>query len=282
MDYSYAEYNGADTVLVDIKNFNLNDTLNCGQAFRWNASGVSGDVYRGVAYGRQLELCLEGSNIILKNVTLSEFESVWKNYFGLGYNYGELKERFSQDKNLQKALAFSPGIRVMHQDLWETLVTFIISQNNNIPRIKGIVQKLCEHFGKPLSCNGFTFPAPDVIASLTAEDLAPIRSGYRAGYIIDAARLVAGAELRLDELNKLSSEGAHLQLMRIKGVGPKVAECVLLYGLGRVERYPLDVWMKRVMTKLYPKGFPEGLRDVAGIAQQFLFHYARAGQGEIH
>ena len=163
----------------------------------------------------------------------------------------------------------------MRQDPWETLITFILSQNSNIPRIKGMVEKLCECFGPSLPCGGHAFPAPEDLAVLEPADLAPIKSGYRDVYIIDAARRASDGRLDFNALKNMPDEDVRRALMEVHGVGPKVADCAMLYGFGRVERYPLDVWMKRVMAEYYPSGFPSLLKDTAGIAQQFLFHYIR-------
>jgi len=163
----------------------------------------------------------------------------------------------------------------LRQDVWETLISFILSQNSNIPRIKNMISALCRHFGNELPCGGFAFPTAKALASLTAEDLAPIKCGYRASYIIDAARRVHDGQFNIHELNSRPTGNVRAALLDIHGVGPKVADCVLLFGFGRTECFPLDVWMKRVMETMYPDGFPEVLKDSAGIAQQFLFHYVR-------
>ena len=275
MDYKYIEQRGEDIVLTEIKHFVPSQVLDCGQSFRWSGDGEN---YSGIAFGRRLELALESNDLILKNVSFDEFESIWKNYFDLGRNYGKLRQRYSVDDTLEKAMAFSPGLRLMRQDIWETLVTFILSQNSNIPRIKGMVARLCENFGSVLPCGGYTFPAPKVLAGLSADDLSALRSGYRADYIIDAAKRASDGRLNFSELQCMPSEDVRKSLMEVHGVGPKVADCVLLYGFGRVERYPLDVWMKRAMADYYPNGFPEALTDTAGIAQQFLFHYIRTSR----
>jgi len=281
MDYSNIEQRGTDIVLTDIKNFIPSQVLDNGQCFRWNGSA---DSYNGIAHGRQLELVLENEELILKNVTLNEFESVWRDYFDLNRDYGQLRRLYAADDTLNKAMAFSPGLRIMKQDPWETLITFILSQNSNIPRIKAMVARLCENFGQALQwdktvdaggAKSFTFPMPEDLAPLSADDLASIRSGYRAEYIIDAARRASDKRLDLEALQSMSSEDVRMALMEIHGVGPKVADCVLLYGFGRVGHYPLDVWMKRVMASYYPDGFPDVLTNTAGIAQQFLFHYIR-------
>lgn len=205
----------------------------------------------------------------------AEFEEVWYDYFDLGRNYTKLKEQFSSDPILAKAITYAPGIRVLKQDSWEALCSFIISQNNNIKRIAGIIDRLCKTFGEPLEDGLYTFPAPEVLASASIADLAPLRAGFRARYLLDAANKVASGQVRLEELSGLPIEEARTELMKITGVGVKVAECALLYGCGRMECFPVDVWIRRAMQHLFPDGLPACAQDCAGIAQQYIFHYVR-------
>ena len=271
-DYKNVIQNGADVVVAGIKHFDLAQTLDNGQAFRWQK--ITDNCFSGIAHGRFLEVELTDENLVLKSTTLEAFENIWRNYFDLGSSYTLLREKFSEHNTMADALAFSPGLRLMRQDAWEMLVSFILSQNSNIPRIKKMISSLCESYGEKLE-NGFAFPTAEKLAQLTVEDLSIIKSGYRAAYIIDAARQVASGELDLTKLSLLPTEEVRAALLKVHGVGPKVADCVLLFGFARTECFPLDVWMKRVMEKLYPSGFPTELNDIAGIAQQFLFHYAR-------
>ncbi|MCL2286193.1 MAG: DNA-3-methyladenine glycosylase 2 family protein [Firmicutes bacterium] len=279
MDYTSIQQAGNDIVLGGVNYFDLAQTLDCGQAFRWVFAG--GGKFTGIAHGRRLELELFDSNLTLKDVTLQEFELTWKNYFDLGRSYGGLRDLFINYDTMTKALAFSPGLRLMRQDAWEILISFILSQNSNIPRIKKMIELLCQNFGKALPCGGFAFPTADNLAVLSINDLDVIRSGYRAAYIVDAARRVASGTLDLASISGQPTETVRRALLDVHGVGPKVADCVLLFGFGRAECFPLDVWMKRVTAKLYPNGFPEELRQYAGIAQQFLFHYARSHGDEF-
>ena len=275
MDYKEAVTRGNDILLTGIRHFDLAQTLDCGQAFRWAGDGNS---YSGIAHGRRLEVENTSGGVVLKNITPAEFESTWKSYFDLGRDYTQLRESFSSDEHLSKAIDFSPGLRLMKQDVWEILISFILSQNSNIPRIKKMISSLCQHFGQELPCGGFAFPTAEKLADLSGNDLAPIKCGYRASYIIDAARRVHDGRFNAASLKSLPTDEVRTALLEIHGVGPKVADCVLLFGFGRIECYPLDVWMKRVMTNMYPGGFPESLKNHAGIAQQFLFHYARMSQ----
>lgn len=275
MDYEKIEQRGPDVVLVGLRNFVLEQVLDCGQCFRWRP--LRPGEYSGIAYGRRLDLSFAGGDLTLRDVSLEEYGQVWQAYFDLGRDYGKLKEQYAADRTLNDAIAYSPGLRLMRQDPWETLISFILSQNSNIPRIKGMVERLCESFGEALYGGGFAFPKPEALAGLPAEALKPLRCGYRAGYILDAAQRVADGRLRLAEMQELPTCDICHMLMEIHGVGPKVAECALLYGFGRIECFPLDVWMKKVMADYYPQGFPEEYADTAGIAQQFLFHYIRTG-----
>ena len=279
MDYISVMQQDNNIILTGIKNFIPEQVLDCGQCFRWRKNPDLIGGFTGVAHGHQLEVYIEDDGLVLKNTSKDDFDKIWRDYFDLSRNYSELHLLYSEDVTLRKAIAHSPGLRLMRQDPWETLVTFILSQNSNIPRIKGMVELLCENFGD-FELNHYNFPEPEKLAKLSDDDLAPVRSGYRAEYILDAAKKVAEGSLDLKKLNQdmscgMPTEEARQALMRVRGVGPKVADCVLLYGFGRVECYPLDVWMKRVMAKYYPKGFPESVADTAGIAQQFLFHYER-------
>ena len=264
MDYAEVQKRDLDVVLSGIRHFVPSEVLDCGQSFRWSGSG---DSYSGIAHGRWLTVELKENELILKNVTLDEFNAVWRDYFDLGRDYGALRKIYAAvDITLKKATEHFPGLRIMKQDPWETLVTFILSQNSNIPRIKGMVERLCERF------DGM-FPSPEEILNMDSLDY--LRCGYRAPYILDAARRAADGKLDLDMLTERPTEEVKEALLQVHGVGPKVADCVLLYGFGRLECYPMDVWMKRVMANYYPDGFPEEIKTTAGIAQQFLFHYIR-------
>lgn len=263
---------GRDIVLTE-QHLSLDDTLACGQAFRWEP--VAQNAYRGIAGGRCLFITQSGERFRLMDTTEEDFLSFWANYFDLHTDYGVLKAAFSRDPVLARACAYAGGMRVLRQDPWEALCSFILSQNNNIPRIKGLVARLCAHFGECVQSSVRTFPAPEVLAELTEEELAPVRAGFRAKYILDAARKVASGDLLLDDIDSLPFQEARESLMRIHGVGPKVAECALLYGFHRLEAFPMDVWMKRAMAHFYPNGLPECAKKAPGIAQQYLFHYIR-------
>ena len=177
--------------------------------------------------------------------------------------------------NVKKACEEYYGIRILHQKPWEALCSFIISQNNNIPRIMGIIDRLCENFGEKKGENDYAFPSYESLKSLTVEDLSPLRAGFRHKYIVDAVQKLCSGEIELEKIKEMPIEEARTELMKIKGVGAKVAECTLLYGFGRKEAFPVDVWVKKIMAEMYPEGLPECCKNIEGIAQQYLFHWRR-------
>lgn len=266
------EYTGNDTVITGAC-FDAALCLDCGQAFRWKCDEQG--VWHGVAHKKLLEVYQDGDSVVLKNTDKSDFEKIWSGYFDLERDYKTLCESFCKDESLSNAVGFCPGIRVLRQEPWEALCSFIISQNNNIPRIKGIIERLCELLGDEIGEGIYSFPEPQAIVNTGVEGLAPIRAGFRAKYIYDAACKVVNGEIDFEKIAALDLEQAQQELMKIKGVGPKVASCVLLYGFARSDSFPVDVWVKRIMQELYPDGLPECVKGNEGIAQQYLFHWRR-------
>ncbi len=269
-------YKGQDTLVSGVSPFSLKQTLDCGQCFRWDEIeentfvGVVGDT---VCKIRQIE-----GEVTFFDTDEQTFEKVWKNYFDFGLDYNKIREEICKDEIMKRAGDYASGIRILKQDAWETICSFIISQNNNIKRIKGIVKRLCDTFGDPIIEGYNTFPDYNRIAKLSIEDLAPLRSGFRAKYILDAARKISNGEVDLERVANSDYETAKAELMKICGIGNKVADCALLYGFYRLEAFPEDVWIKRAMAKLYPDGLPENCKRYAGIAQQYIFHYARTSE----
>lgn len=253
---------------------NLDHSLDCGQSFRWKKD--ENNIWKTVAYGRKISLEQTGEKtLIFYDTTEEDFNSVWKIYFDLERDYDTILSRFEEDKFLLEATKKYKGLRVLNQEPWEAICSFIISQNNNIPRIKGIIERLCETFGEDLGDGFFTFPSAEKISSLTLEELAPLRAGFRAKYILDAAKKVAEKEIDLEKIFENDISYGREELMKIKGVGAKVSECALLYGFQKTEAFPIDVWVRRIMAELYPDGMPECAYPELGIAQQYLFHWRR-------
>lgn len=257
----------------DISALSLPETLDCGQCFRWKPD--ENGLWCGVVKGVYRKIRQEEDGITILGADEAEFSDIWFDYFDFSRDYDALKKDFSANKMIGDACEFAPGIRVLHQEPWEAFITFIISQNNNIARIKGIVERLCAAFGEEIEEGIYAFPTAERLAGEPAESFAKIGCGYRAEYISSAAKEVYNKTLVLEELMISPLNEARERLLKVHGVGPKVADCVLLYGLGRAERCPADVWMKRVIAALGGE-MPPCVTEYAGIAQQFLFHYARS------
>lgn len=266
MDYKATERG----IIVSQADFDLDETLDCGQAFRWKRIPTDYDcTYQGSFLDSALTVSqVKKGEFLFHDVTEEDFLGTWADYFDFATDYSELKRQFSEDETLSAACRFAGGIRLLRQNSWECLISFIISQNNNIPRIKGIIDRLC---GMYSGC----FPTAQELADETPDTLSELRSGFRAKYICDAAVKTASGITDLAEIAVLPIEDARTALRQITGVGPKVAECVLLFGMHRTEAFPVDVWIKRVLAEYYPDGFPAYLSENAGIAQQYLFHYIR-------
>ncbi len=268
-------YSKNEVIIENIDDFDLSETFNCGQCFRWNQA--IGSTFTGVAYGRVLNVSKEENRLILSGNNIEkDFEHIWQNYFDLNTDYKNIKLQLAKlDSNLAVACQYAPGIRILRQEPWETLCSFIISQNNNIPRIKGIIERFCELFGEEIESRFFAFPTCETVANLSLSDLAQIKCGFRDKYILDAARKVATGVVNFEVIKNSPLDEARSELMKIKGVGPKVAECTLLYGFHRLEAFPVDVWMKRAMETFFPGKTSSYFGEFAGIAQQYIFHYSR-------
>ena len=265
-------------LINDIDSFNPVHIFECGQCFRWNCD--KNGVYTGVSGGR---VC----RVDKKNIIFDDKDNdYWRNYFALDTDYSSIKkELLCMDKKIANCVEYGSGIRILKQDLWETIVSFIISANNNIPRIKRIIETMCTMFGNRIAMEEeelFSFPTPDVIAKLSKDDLAPLKVGYRDTYILDAAQKITSGEVDIDVLPKLSDIDAKDELMKIKGVGSKVADCILLFALGRFSVFPTDVWIKRILSNVYNVPDKEiqnfvnqKYKSLAGYAQQYLYYFYR-------
>lgn len=267
--------------ITGVSDFDPERIFECGQCFRFDPDGHGG--YTGVAMGRVLRVRRAGDSVYLSG-DINDFEKVWRGYFDMDRDYTAIRESLAIDDYMEAATLFGAGIRILRQDRWEALCSFIISQCNNIPRIKKIIERLCRSFGDPVEFEGgtyYTFPGADRLAGLAEKDLDVIGSGYRSPYILNAARAVSGGELDLDALAEADYDTAVRELMKLHGVGKKVANCVILFGLQMLNAFPVDVWIKKAITGQYGNDFdPAVFGEYAGIAQQYIFYYARSG-GEI-
>ena len=266
--------------LCDAHSLDVEKTFECGQCFRWNRAEDGS--YFGIVSGYPARVWTESKEVYITSDAPPE---LWSEYFDLGTDYGEISRSFDGGDYLRECTDYGFGIRILRQESWEALCSFIISQCNNISRIKGIVERLCESFGEPVEYGGrtfYTFPTAERLADLETEELSVIRSGYRAEYIICAARAVVSGQLDLEALKKSDYRTAIKQLRAIRGIGEKVANCVVLFGLGHMEAFPVDVWMKRALKEHFPPDFqPETLGAYAGLAQQYIFYHARStGRGK--
>lgn len=268
-----AKFDKGNIYISGVSEFDLPLTLDCGQAFRWEET--ENGRWKGIAYGKYLELeKLSDGTVILYDTSEEDFNNIWRKYFDLDRDYEKIIEIISENETLKNAAEYSYGIRILNQEPWETLCSFIISQNNNIKRIKGIISRMCESFGENKG-GYYTFPSAERVASLTLDELAPLRSGFRAKYILDAARKVSSGVVDLKNLKNIPVDDAREKLMKITGVGPKVADCALLFSQEHIDAFPKDVWIKRAMETLFGGELPEIAKPYAGIAQQYIFFYAR-------
>lgn len=284
------KYNIVETdskiILKDMKDFNPQHIFECGQAFRWYKE--DDDSYTTVAFNRVLNVKKEGEDIILSPTNIEDFKSIWYDYFDLDRDYSEIKKELSKDPILKEATKFGDGIRILNQDPFEMIISFIISANNQIPRIKRSIECISENYGYKIETadNYYSFPTPDKLALASEEDLREIcKVGFRDKRIVETAKIVANGEIDIESIfSKSRNEGKEI-LMTLPGVGPKVSDCILLFAFNKDDAFPVDIWVKRVMEYFYLKedtnvkkiGY-HGERlfgKLAGFAQQYLFYYAR-------
>lgn len=285
MKYSVREN---DIILHEYESFVISQILECGQCFRFTQIGEENYII--VAYGKILNIYCDGTDIVFKNTTEEEFNNIWYNYFDFGRNYNDIKKKISEnDEILQKAVEYAPGIRILNQDRFECLISFIISQNNRIPMIKKVISNISKKYGRYIgSVDGeeyYAFPNPEELIKADEACLMECKTGFRAKYIIDAVQKVIHGEINLNA-DDMDTETLRKMLMTIKGVGPKVADCTMMFSFGRCETFPTDVWVKRIMSELYFNGREASVKEIhqkaeecfgdyAGYAQQYLFNYAR-------
>jgi len=272
---------GGEVRISGVADFDPVHIFECGQCFRWNMREDGS--YVGVAMGRAARVRTESGDVFISG-TLRDYEDIWRGYFDMDCDYAAIRRRVAVDDYMKRASDFGAGIRILRQDRWEALCSFIISQCNNIPRIKGIVERLCALCGDVTEFMGetfYTFPDAETVASLSEKELASLRCGYRAPYISAAAQAVRDGALDLDALALTDCETARSALKKLPGVGDKVANCVVLFGLHMVDAFPIDTWMKKTISEHYPDGFsPSVFSPYAGVAQQYMFYFARSGGDE--
>lgn len=275
-------------ILENMRDFDTRHIFECGQCFRWEKQRDGS--YTGIASGRVLNVLSDtaAGTVTFKNTGMGEFLAVWQHYFDLGRDYGAVKARLARDPVLDAAIRHGKGIRILNQDPWELLVSFLMSMNKSIPLIAQNIRALCSMYGRPVRFEGkpyHTFPEPEVLAAAELDEIRLCKAGFRCRYIHGAARMVASGEIDLEEIRAMDTEAARKALMAVNGVGPKVADCILLFSMQKYGSYPVDVWVKRVTEYFYfadgasPRDIRQFAResfgDLAGFAQQYLFYYAR-------
>lgn len=300
MDYREIIESNDSVIIKGVKNFNIKQILECGQCFRWQR--VTDTDYIVVSNRRVIEIIQEDDEVIIHNTNMNDFKNIWENYFDLNTEYGPLKEELSKDELLKQAIEFGYGIRLLNQDPFEMVISFIISARNSIPSIMKTIKKISEKFGDKIEYKGeiyYAFPTPEQLKNATLEDIQETGASFRSKYIIDTIYNINMAleakksgnltdELKrydLDYIMSLPTDECHVALQAFKGVGAKVADCIMLFSMGKKSAFPVDVWIKRAMIHFYvaPDVSLNNIRvfgrekfgELSGLAQQYLFYYAR-------
>ncbi|MFA6939413.1 MAG: DNA glycosylase [Clostridiaceae bacterium] len=292
MDFSYAESFENYIIVKDIRNFDPYQVFSCGQCFRWNRE-ENGN-YIGVAHGRVIETEKKGNDLYLYNTNKQDFIDIWADYFDLYRDYGEIKDNLKKDEILKKAVKYGEGIRILNQEPFEMLISFIISSNNRIPMIKKVIENICESFGGKISYKGkiyYTFPTIPELSAAEEEDFRNFKAGFRAKYIKNTIDMLKNSRQDLDVIKKCSSCEALSHMLSFPGVGLKVADCIMLFSMKKTDSFPVDVWVKRAMNYFYKTGdislkkireyAGDKFGNLAGFAQQYLFFYMRENNIKI-
>ncbi len=275
-----------------ISAFNLEHIFECGQCFRWNKE--QNESYIGVFKNNVLNVKIENNQIIFEGICENNIKETVEEYFDLKRDYEKIKSELSKiDEPLKTSIKYGSGIRLLNQDLWETIISFIISANNNIPRIKGIIERLSKQYGKPIIWKEkiyYAFPTIEELSKATVEDLRKLGLGFRDQRVYETTKLIRTKQVNLEEVKNKNSKEIRETLLTLPGVGPKVADCIMLFStLKCLDVFPVDVWVRRVMNELYFK-LPEEKKlkreqiealakekygNLAGLAQQYLFYWKR-------
>ena len=279
--------------LKNIKSFNLKDIFECGQCFRWNENKDSS--YTGIVKNNVIKIYQNNNNLIVKSYGEDNIEELFDFYFDMNTDYEKIKIKLSQiDSYMLESIKYGEGIRILNQDLWETIMSFIISANNNIPRIKGIIEKLSRTYGNEIIWNNekyYSFPTVNQLSKATVEDFRKLGLGFRDIRMYETTKMILEKQIDLEKLHQEKDTNiVREELLKLSGVGPKVADCILLFStLKRFDVFPIDVWVRRVMNELYIKNTDETkvskkqileiaqekFGNLSGIAQQYLFYWRK-------
>ena len=296
MDYNNVHFEDDKVILEGVKNFNIKQIVECGQCFRWEKATELD--YIGVAYGKVIEVVQEGDKVTIYNTNEDDFNDIWFDYFDLDRDYSQVKEELASDEILSKSVEFGYGIRILNQDYFEILISFIVSARNSIPSIMKTIKKISEKWGNSIEYKGktyYTFPNAEMLKDATLEEIQETGASFRSKYILDTIDNVNNSkenkEYDLDYIASLDADECHKALQAFKGVGAKVADCIMLFSMGKYSAFPVDVWVKRAMMYFYnaEEGSLNKIRifarnkfgNVAGFAQQYLFYYARENKIRI-
>jgi len=276
-------------ILKNAKSFEPVHIFECGQCFRWNKE--DDDSYTGIFKGNVINVKKENEDIIFTGICEGEIKDICTNYFDLNTSYEEIKQSLSKiDEYLANSIEYGAGIRILKQDLWETLISFIISANNNIPRIKTIIERISKRYGNKIEFNGkeyYTFPTPEELRNATVQDFRNLGLGFRDVRVYETVQKTLKNEINLQKLKEENNvEKLRDELLKIPGVGPKVADCIMLFSLSKYQVFPVDVWVRRVISELYfenkeqqqkviQRFAKEHYGKLAGLAQQYLFYWRR-------
>lgn len=280
-------------ILRNQNSFELKDIFECGQCFRWNKQEDGS--YTGVIKNAIINIKKEKENIIFTGKCDEDIKDMIEYYFDLNTDYEDIKQKLSNiDEYLKKSIEYGTGVRILNQDLWETIISFIISANNNIPRIKGIIERLSKKYGNEIEWNGqkyYTFPTAEQLKDVTVEEYRKLGLGFRDIRLYETTKMILNKEVDLEKMkNNPNTQEVREELLKLSGVGPKVADCILLFSdLKRFDVFPIDVWVRRVMNDLYIKEDDEAkvskkkieklaeekFGSLKGLAQQYLFYWRR-------
>lgn len=298
MDYKKAIYEDNKVILEGVKNFNIKQILECGQCFRWEKKSELD--YIVIAYGRVIEVVQEDDKVTILNSNEEDFNNIWFEYFDLERDYSKIKEELSKDEILKKSVDYGYGIRILNQEPFELVISFIVSARNSIPSIKKTIKKISERWGTEIEYKGekfYTFPTPEMLKDATEDEIRETGASFRSKYIVDTVANINNdldnleGVYNLERITSLTDDECHIALQEFKGVGAKVADCIMLFSMSKYSAFPVDVWVKRAMMHFYnaEEGSLNKIRifarnefkDLSGFAQQYLFYYARENNIKI-
>lgn len=277
-------FNNGNIFLETMENFSIKQTLECGQVFRFKFENGR---YILVAKNKVLEIEENEKGHIFYNTSIDEFENIWMDYFDFKRDYSVIQKVISKDEVIKKAISYGKGIRILNQDYFETIISFIISQNNRIPMIQAVIENISREFGEKIDSKYYSFPVWEKFLEVSDEELRVCKTGFRSKYILDCVHKINDGNLNFEEMEKLDTYNLKNNLMQVKGIGEKVSDCIVLFAFGKREAFPVDVWIKRVMefyyydnkktdNKIIREDAYNKFGEYGGYAQQYLFYMARS------